>query len=234
MNVAPRYLSGLSVLFVAAGLALAIPGMAASAQGQPVPPRPTPPYNAAPSLIVPPLEADGVRASVDRKITPALMVWNLRAAWNVAALDCPQPQYVELSDGYRTFLKAHARALAAANSKTAAEFRQHYHGKGSSIHDSYMTTVYNHFALPPTLPYFCAAVAAMARDAAKLKGPSLTQFAQRELPSIEIVFDEFYEQYDKYRRDAAAWDRQYGVVAPATVMVAPAINPSASFGPTPN
>ena len=42
-----------------------------------VPPRPVPPGGAAPNLLVPPVDASGLRYSVNRNITPAQTVWNL-------------------------------------------------------------------------------------------------------------------------------------------------------------
>ena len=83
---------------------------------------------------------------------------------------------------------------------------------------------YNHFAAPPTQPAFCDAVSAVNKDAATLKLAGLTDFAQRNLPNIEIVFDEFYRQFAKYQADAAAWDARYG--APATTTVSAGTSPA--------
>ena len=179
-----------------------------------IPPRPTPPDHASASLLTPPLGADGLRQSVNRGISPGQALWNLRSAWNVAALDCPQPQYVAIQDGYRQFLKANGRALTATNKKIDAEFRAKYGAGYVTQREAYMTGVYNHFALPPTMGHFCDAVAAVQRDAAGVKPADLANFAVNELPSIEVVFDQFFDQYDKYRADAAAWDARYAAPAP--------------------
>jgi len=187
-------------------------------------PRPTPPDDASPQLTSPPLGADGVRESVDRHITPAQALWNLRSAWNVAALDCPQPQYAAIQDGYRDFIKANARTLAVINRKVDAEFRKQYGAHYMTRREAYMTEVYNHFALPPTIPYFCEAVAAMARDAAGIKPAGLANFAVNELPTIEAVFDQFFDQYDKYRADAAAWDAKYAPAGPLTAAATPGVS----------
>ena len=73
-----------------------------------------------------------------------------------------------------------------------------------------MTGVYNHFALPPTQRGFCEAVLAVGHDARGVKPAELTDFASRSLPSIEVVFDDFYRRYDEYRTNLADWEARYG------------------------
>jgi hypothetical protein len=206
-----------------------------------IPPRPTPPNHASPNLLLPPVDAAGLRYSVNRNITPAQTVWNLRSAYNVAALNCPEPKFAEIVINYRAFLKAHAKALTGFNKKVDAEFRAK-HGAGFiAPREKYMTEVYNHFALPPTLDAFCTAVLAVSRDAAVLKSAELEGFAARSLPSVEVVFDDFYRRYDAYKLALADWTMRYGpapmppaaqtsrVLAPAAGG-ATAIQPVAPFG----
>lgn len=185
-----------------------------------IPPRPTPPDHASPLLVVPPVDAAGLRYSVNRNITPAQTLWNLRAAYNVAALNCPEPKFAEIVVNYRTFLKTHAKALSAANRKVDAEYKARY-GAGFVVpREKYMTEVYNHFALPPTLDAFCTAVGAVSRDALTVKSAELEPFAARSLPNIEVVFDDFYRRYDAYRLALAEWTARYGP-APTPVNPAP-------------
>lgn len=180
----------------------------------PPPPRPTPPNGASAMVVVPQVGADGLFQSVNRQITAAQTVWNLRSAFNVAALDCRETKYDALVTGYRAFIKRHAKALLVANRKVDAEFRAKYGPRFIPSREKYMTAVYNHFAAPPTLPAFCDAVMAVDKDAAALPSTlplaRLTDFAQRNLPNIEIVFDQFYHDFAKYQADAAAWDARYG------------------------
>ena len=123
------------------------------------------PNGASPLLITPPTDATGLRQSVNRNITPAQTLWNLRSGYNVAALNCMAPKHAEILTNYRAFLRAHSKTLAAANRKVDAEFRKTYGARFIAPREKYMTEVYNHFALPPTLPDFCDAVLAMSRDA---------------------------------------------------------------------
>jgi hypothetical protein len=174
-----------------------------------IPQRPYPPDFSPAGLVMPAMRADGLFESPNRNITPSQMLWNLRAAYNVAALNCPEPNRTEITTSYRAFLKAHARTLAAANRQVDAEFRAKYGAGFVKPREQYMTFVYNGFAFPPTLPAFCNAALAFSRDAKAVKSANLQSYAATALPSIEIVFDDFRRRYVKYQTDLAAWDQQY-------------------------
>jgi hypothetical protein len=172
--------------------------------------KPVPPEWASPNITYKPLGPDGLRLTVNRNISPAQTLWNLRSGYNVAALNCRKPEHAEILVNYRTFLKAHAKELRAANGKVDAEFRAK-HGAGFVKHrEKYMTEVYNHFAIPPVQPAFCNAALAMSNDAKTVKATKLSGFAVTALPSLEIVFDDFYKRFDQYRSDMAAWEAKWG------------------------
>jgi hypothetical protein len=170
------------------------------------------------------------------------MLWNLRSAFNVAALNCSDPKHAEILPRYRAFLKNYDRTLLAANRKVDAEFKARYGAKFTAPREAYMTSVYNHFALPPAMNEFCNAALAVTDDLAALmpsapapaparrragarraaapavvtlKPAELEAFAVRSLPNIEIVYDDFYRRYEKYRLDLAEWQARYGPPAPA-------------------
>ncbi len=191
-----------------------------------IPPKPRAPNGAADTLRIPPADANGLRYSLNRNISPAQMVWNLRSAYNVAALNCSKPQHTDILPLYKTFLTTHAKALTAANKKVDAEFKARHGAKFIAPREAYMTQVYNHFALPPTLTDFCDAVGAVARDGAAVKSADLEAFAIRSLPSIEVVFDDFYRRYEIYRNDLAIWQAQYG--SPVTTAQPAAMLPVAA------
>lgn len=175
-----------------------------------VPQKPYPPNSASPNLVLPQVEANGLYRSVNRGISPAQMTWNLRSAYNVAALNCNAPQHAAITPGYRTFLRTHARALTTANRTVDAEFRAKHGTRFIPPREAYMTEVYNHFAFPPTKTDFCDAMLAIGRDAATVKSADLAAFSARSLPNVEIVFDDFYRRYARYKTDLAAWEAQYG------------------------
>jgi len=185
----------------------------------PPPPRPKPPNGASDNLAFPPVDAAGLRQSVNRGISPAQTLWNLRSALNVAALNCNGPQHAEILPRYKAFLKTNAKVLTATNKKVDAEFKARHGAKFVAPREAYMTSVYNHFALPPAMPEFCNAALAVTAEAVTIKPVELEAFASRGLPSIEVVYDDFYRRYEKYRADLAAWQARYG--APALVRSAP-------------
>lgn len=185
--------------------------------------KPIPPEWAAPNTQVPPLLPDGLRQSVNRNISPSQITWNLRSGYNVAALNCLNPKHAEILVNYRTFLKAHAKTLKAVNAKVDAEWRAKYGAGFIKPREKYMTEVYNHFAIPPTLPAFCDAALVMSREAKLVKSADLNAFAARSLPNLEIVFDDFFKRFDQYRLEMAAWENRWGkdAVPGSTVLATP-------------
>ena len=181
----------------------------------PPPPKPVPPMGASDNLAIPSVDASGLRQSVNRGITPAQTLWNLRSAFNVAALNCNSPAHAAILPRYKAFLKANGKVLSATNKKVDAEFKARYGAKFSAPREEYMTSVYNHFALPPVTPAFCNAVLAMSADALTVKPAGLEAFAGSGLPSIEVVYDDFYRRYETYRAELAEWQARYDPPAPA-------------------
>ena len=175
-----------------------------------IPPRPYPPMGASPNLVTPPIGIDGARRTVNVGLTPAQTVWNLRSAFNVAALNCQKPEHAGILAGYRDFLIRHAKTLTKYNRTVDDEFKGRAGNAGYvTMRESYMTQVYNYFALPPTLPAFCDAVLAVSVQSAAVASADLPAFAQASLPQLEAVFTAFYNSYDQYRADLAAWDARY-------------------------
>lgn len=174
-----------------------------------------PPNGASDNIYLPPADTNGLRLSVNRNITTAQMVWNLRSAYNVAALNCTGPRHSDILPRYKAFLTTHAKALNFVNKKLDTEFKAKYGQKFIAPREAYITSVYNHYALPPTLSDFCDAVMAVTRDGVAIKSAELEAFAVRSLPSIEVVFDDFYRRYEVYRNDLAIWQAQYGALVNA-------------------
>lgn len=225
------------VMLMALGAAATLAGCAPPPQPLPplpppppvvvvIPPKPKPPAGASAGLVIPPADASGLRISVNRNISPAQMVWNLRSAYNVAALNCRGAEHADILVNYRAFLKSNAKTLTRYNTAVDAEFKGKYGARYIAPRETYMTGVYNHFALPPTMSNFCTAVQAVVRDGMAVKSKDLAAFAARSLPSIEVVFDDFYRRYEAYQAELAAWQAKY---APVTAGGAAT---SALYGPT--
>jgi len=189
-----------------------------------VPPQPTPPGGASPNLATPQMDAMGARHTVNYGITTAQTTWNLRSAYNVAALNCLDPKHAQIVVNYRAFLKTQARKLATVNLAVDKEFRDRNGPRFVAPREAYMTQVYNYFALPPTLPAFCDAVLAMSNEAATVKSADLDGFAARSLAELERVFLRFFLSYDQYKVDLATWQVKYtapGVPPPSQPITQP-------------
>lgn len=174
-----------------------------------IPPRPMPPLGASAGFVVPSVGADGIRETVNARVSPAQRVWNLRSAYNVAALNCLSAEHGEILGGYKTFLKAHRKALVVTNKTVDAEFRTKFGASFIRPREAYMTQVYNYYAFPPTLKNFCDAALVMARESIAVKPAELDAFAARNLAMLDTVFENFFRSYQQYQAAAANWDARY-------------------------
>lgn len=195
-----------------------------------IPPRPTPPLGAAPTSLIPPMGANGVRQTINVGLTPSQTVWNLRSAYNVAALNCQKPEHAEILVGYKLFLKNHKLGLAKANTGVNTDFRKRYGAAFVRPREAYLTKVYNFYAFPPTLTNFCDAALVVALESKTVKPVDLTAFSTRSLAALDKVFDSFFIGFEQYRVDAAAWDAKY---SPKPVVVVPLPTPTTAPLPAP-
>lgn len=167
-------------------------------------PAPPPPQTAAPrapdgaaaNLVIPARLPDGSYATPNRNVSAAAAAWHLRAAFNVAALNCNDPA---LAPAYNRFLKAHRGALKDAHHALTREY-----GDAASF-DPAMTRLYNYFAQPPVMAHFCATAAPLLHQIAALPAAGLPAIAPAALAQIDRPFTEFYARYDAWRVDLAAW-----------------------------
>lgn len=161
-------------------------------------------------MILPQKAVNGIRQTVNTFITPAQTTWNVRSAFNVAALNCLGPQYEPLLANYQTFLARFEKPLANAYTATSREFNAQYGGAGRAAEDAYLTKVYNYFALPPVHDAFCDKALALSSQAVLVEPTELEGFTAQALPSLEAVFEEFFTSYERYEQELAAWEASYG------------------------
>ena len=175
-----------------------------------VPAKPVPPAGAASTMRIPMMASSGVRQTVNANISPAQTTWNLRAALNVAALNCRDARYSSLISGYESYLNKHSRELSRTNTAVGREFRAEHGRSYRNAQDSYMTQVYNYYASPPTLDNFCNAAVPVVAEAALVDRGGLEAYSAGGLAQLEAVFERFFSAYDQYRRDLSAWNTRYG------------------------
>ena len=197
------------------------------------PPRPRAPGAAAPTFQPPQQLADGTRLTLNYGLSPEQNVWHLRSAWNVAALNCLQVSYSGMAEEYGNFLNAHEADLRSINTGLDRTFRAE-HGSGyARIRDTYMTRVYNYFALPPAKRYFCDAMQGVAQRHAAANPADLRAWSTTELANVEAAFDAFYDDFEQWRVNVAEWDRLYGAEYGAPYGVYPqSYSAPVTVGPT--
>lgn len=169
-------------------------------------PMPAPPAGAATNVVVPARAADGSYLTPNRDVSAAATAWHVRAALNVAALRCADPDG-RLAAAYNRFITTQKSALAAAHNALAAEYGN------TAAFDTAMTRLYNYFSLPPAGAGFCAAAVPIAAQGAALPAGALPAFASAALPELDRPFADFYRAYDDYRVSLASWQASGGRAA---------------------
>lgn len=176
-----------------------------------IPPKPTPPMGAPENMTIPPVDANGTRQTVNSGISTPQAVWNLRSAYNVAALNCVEPQYAPILDGYKRFLTVYAKQLASANKEIDRSFRtQHVGVEAIKARETYQTQVYNFFSLPPVDSGFCQAAMELSAELQTVDASQFENYAFTGLAKMEAPFKSFFEAYEQYKADLAAWQSRYG------------------------
>jgi hypothetical protein len=179
-----------------------------------VPYRPLPPGGAHYLMDIPPRGPDGRRITVNSNLTDDQLVWNLRSAWNVAALNCLAPEYQPILDGYRAFLAGNARKLTAVNDRIEKSYTSRFRVRRDAIvaRDGYTTQVYNFFALPAARAGFCRAALDMANRSLTAPPTDPLAFAQANFDGLLVPFDQFFVEYEAYQQASAAWDAKWGAL----------------------
>ena len=188
----------------------------------PPPIRPYPPGGAAPNLTMPKLGIDGVRETPNRLLNTNESIWHLRSALNVAAINCRDPNWAQITPDYNQFLTLHKVQLAKATKAIDAEYVKRYSGTaGLRIRDTKSTELYNYFALPPVKREFCDTSMAKVRELLLVPTTAFPDYAVGAIKDLDDIFIRFFNAYAKYEVDLADWNQRY---APQTVF-APAPAP---------
>ena len=237
--------TNITIRFAAVATGLAVLGACATPPPPPPPPpppvqeripvRPLPPGQASYVMAIPRLNSMGLRETVNLGISDDEKVWHFRSAWNVAALNCLDPQYQPILDAYSAYIKDHARALKRVNDRIDAEYRKEHRARRSAImaRESQMTMVYNYFALPPARSDFCRTALGVSQQYLASSSIDPIAFGLANFPTMEGPFERFFLAYEQYERDSAAWDAQYGERYGASQPGYVAVRNARGFAPAP-
>ncbi|MEQ1509732.1 MAG: hypothetical protein ABL909_04930 [Sphingopyxis sp.] len=166
---------------------------------------PTPPNSAAPTLNIPAADATGRRMTLNVGHGPEQSLWQMRIALNVAALNCRGPNEAALVANYTRFLNANNAANSRAERWVIADQGRRNGTNGIAARDALSTRLYNYFAQPPVLADFCRTATSVMALAAAEPTAMIMPFAAARLPELDQPFVNFYDAYDRYRSDLAAW-----------------------------
>ena len=110
-------------------------------------------------------------------------VWSLRAALNVAALQCQYSPFLRTVDNYNAMLKKHERELASAQTRMIGHFTRTQKA-GMAAFDRYNTRSYNSFSTLDAQYSFCWA-AGQAGQALRVGNVgSMAAIAQTAVPEL--------------------------------------------------
>lgn len=156
------WLAGISILVAGAADAAAplkrkpvrrpIAKTAAKPAAKPAVAAPVPVLPTTPGIMVP-------KAILLTKATPAETqahnVWMLRAAMNVAALQCQYSPFLRSVDNYNQMLRKHGAELVAAQKMMVSHFNRTVKRGGAANFDRYNTRSYNSFSTLDAQYNFC-------------------------------------------------------------------------------
>lgn len=184
-------------LLLVAGLAFAVSAPVTAAPNKPAP-KAVPKPVAIPAPPAPPVVEERRPGGfmVPREIilkNPTLAereanaVWNIRAALNVAALQCQFSGFLKTTKNYNSFLQAHSEELARAQATMIAHFRRTDGAKAMNSFDMYTTRTYNSFSTLDAQYAFCNAAGFVGRRVLAVPKRKLGETALADGPTIRAA-----------------------------------------------
>jgi len=147
----------------------------------------------------PPVSA-GIGGPPMRDMTPneatAHAVWSLRAALNVAALQCQFSPFLATVSNYNDLLKQHDVELANAYKAMENHFRRHDGANGRKTFDVFTTRMYNSFSALDAQRSFCATAGTVGREGRALPRG---MFANNAGAAVERIRASLIAPLDPYR-----------------------------------
>lgn len=117
-------------------------------------------------------------------------VWNIRAALNVAALQCQFSQFLATVRNYNDFLKHHSDELVRAQKTLIAHFRRYDGARATNSFDQYTTRTYNSYSTLDAQYKFCEAGGMVGREVLAVGKGRLGDEALRRNPEIRAALSQ--------------------------------------------
>lgn len=119
--------------------------------------------------------------------TRAHAVWTLRAALNVAALQCQYSPYLRTVDNYNQMLKKHGGELATAQSQMLGHFNRTLKRGGAAAFDRYNTRSYNSFSTLDAQYNFCWTAGQAGHDLRMGAVSEMAKIAEIRVPELRAA-----------------------------------------------
>lgn len=162
---------GLIVFRVVLLAAIAVPLSAATAQDTAKPAEPKKGGFMVPATVV-------LRATTQSE-EHAHAIWTLRAALNVAALQCQFSPFLRTVKNYNDILRHHSREFTQAQTVMMGHFRRYDKNRATNSFDQYTTRTYNSFSTLDAQYAFCNSAALAGREVLRLPRDGLAQTATK-------------------------------------------------------
>lgn len=114
-------------------------------------------------------------------------VWTLRAALNVAALQCQGSPFLRTVDNYNQMLKKHGDELAAAQTTMKSHYSRTMKSGGTAAYDRYNTRSYNSFSTLDAQYNFCWAAGQAGLTLRMSNVGVMAQVAEAEVPKLRAA-----------------------------------------------
>jgi hypothetical protein len=179
---------------MAATPAVAAPAKKPATKAKPAAKKPAAKAPAAPAVEEPRVPPGGFmvpKEVVLKNPTPAEReanaVWNIRAALNVAALQCQFSPFLRTVKTYNSFLQAHSEELSRAQATLIDHFKRSSGAKAQTNFDMYTTRTYNSYSTLDAQYAFCNAAGIVGRRALAVPKGKLGEVALANYPEIRAA-----------------------------------------------
>lgn len=143
----------------------------------------------------------------------AALLWNLRAALNVAALQCQFEPTLLTLDSYNGMLKSHGRELADSYDTLTGYFLRTAPSKkaGQTALDQYGTRVYSGFSTVAAQLTFCETAGDLGTSARFVPVGGLSDFAARHMQELRnSLVPGGEQQFPAYYPVSLSWTPEFG------------------------
>jgi hypothetical protein len=111
-------------------------------------------------------------------------IWTLRAALNVAALQCQHSPFLRTVDNYNQMLRKHGAELAAAQARMLGHYNRTMKRGGAAAFDRYNTRSYNSFSTMDAQYNFCWAAGQAGQALRMADVGKMVMVAEAQVPIV--------------------------------------------------